>query len=200
MKEETLFHALFWTLLGLVLLMQFYFRLRVRLAGVRFLPKQTAIQREGRGAFIAWVIGFFLLIALLASYAAEPPWMVALNFWLPAWLRWAGFALGLASLGLWTWTQLALGSLWSAQLQTRAAHHLITSGPYSRIRHPMYTAMSGWGVSLALVTASWFFVGVAVLVFAIFFTRVPREEKMMLERFGDAYRQYQEKTGLFFPK
>jgi len=34
----------------------------------------------------------------------------------------------------------------------------------------------------------------------IFLTRIPREEKMMLERFGDEYREYQERTGRFLPR
>ena len=41
----------------------------------------------------------------------------------PGWLRWVGFALGLASLGFWVWTQLALGKKWSPQLQLREEHH-----------------------------------------------------------------------------
>ena len=30
--------------------------------------------------------------------------------------------------------------------------------------------------------------------------RVPREEKMMIEQFGDEYREYMGKTGRFLPK
>jgi len=200
MNGEGAFRIAFWVLLGLVFLMRGYFSFRVRRAGERLLPDEAAIEREGRGMFAIRVVAFFLLIAWLVLYAINPPWMQVLGFPLPSWLRWAGLALGLVSLGVWAWTQWALDTLWSAQLQLREEHHLVTTGPYARMRHPLYTAMCGWGVSLALVTANWVFVAMAVAVFAVFFLRVPREEQMMIEQFGDQYRQYMKKTGRFFPK
>jgi protein-S-isoprenylcysteine O-methyltransferase Ste14 len=93
-----------------------------------------------------------------------------------------------------------LDTMWSAQLQLRAQHHLVTTGPYARMRHPLYTAMCIWGTGLALVTANWIFVALAAMVMAVFFTRVPREEQMMIEKFGDEYRAYMRRTGKFWPK
>jgi protein-S-isoprenylcysteine O-methyltransferase Ste14 len=119
---------------------------------------------------------------------------------LPPWLRWAGFALGLASLGLWYWMHLALGRFWSPQVQLRAVHRLVTSGPYSRMRHPMYTAIPGWAVSLGFMIASWVPVLFAAWAAAIFVMRVPQEERMMLEQFGDEYREYMKWTGRFLPR
>jgi protein-S-isoprenylcysteine O-methyltransferase Ste14 len=119
---------------------------------------------------------------------------------LPFWLRWTGFALGLASLGLWTWTHVALGTLWSAQLQLRANHRLVASGPYALIRHPMYTAILAWATSLGFVIANWIPIIFAVWVAVILVARVSREEQMMLEQFGDPYREYMKRTGRFLPK
>jgi protein-S-isoprenylcysteine O-methyltransferase Ste14 len=190
----------FWVLLGLLLLMRGYFSFRVRQAGERLMPDRAAIEREGRATFAIRFVGFFLLIALLVFYAINPPWMQALHLPLPGWLRWAGFALGLASLGFWTWAQTELDTQWSAQLQLRAGHRLVTSGPYSRVRHPIYTVMFGWAASLALVTANLIFVVIAVVMSAGLVARVPREEQMMIEEFGDEYREYMKKTGRFFPQ
>lgn len=200
MGTESTFHVLFWILLALVLVMRVFFAWRVRRASERVLPDRAAIQREGRVMFAVRVVAFFLLLALLVFYAIDPPWIAALDFGLPPWLRWLGFILGLASLGLWTWVQIALDTLWSAQLQLRQDHHLVTTGPFARMRHPMYTAMCGWGVSLALVTASWIFAIVALIVFPVFFLRVPREEQMMIQQFGDEYLDYMRRTGRFLPR
>ena len=200
MGTEGIFHAVFWVLIGLVLLMRVYFAVRVRQAGERNLPDRAAVKREGIGAFLARVVGFFLLIGLMVSYAVQPTWVRSLLIPFPAWLRWAGGALGIASLGLWTWTQVELGTLWSAQLQLREHHHLVTTGPYSRIRHPLYTAMIAWAASLAFVSANWIFVGIALLTSSVFIIRVPREEQMMIEQFGDEYRKYMQKAGRFLPK
>jgi len=200
MDTEKLFRTVFWVLFALVLLMRAYFTLRVRQAGERSLPDRAAVKREGAGAFLARVVAFFLLIGLMVSYAVQPPWVQSLLIPFPVWLRWAGAVLGLASLGLWTWTQVELGTLWSAQLQLREHHHLVTTGPYSRMRHPLYTAMIAWAVSLALVSANWIFIGVAVVTASVFFIRVPREEQMMIDQFGDEYLEFMQMAGRFLPK
>jgi protein-S-isoprenylcysteine O-methyltransferase Ste14 len=66
--------------------------------------------------------------------------------------------LGLLSIALMNWVQLELGRQFSPQLQLRREHQLITSGPYSHVRHPLYTALDPYGLSLALVSANGFFV------------------------------------------
>ncbi len=203
MATETIFRILFLILLGGVMGMRIYFTARVRQAGERVMPDREAIRREGRGAFAARVVAFFLLLAFLVLFIASPAsarWLRALSIPLPGWLRWLGFGLGLASLALWIWAQAALGKEWSPQLQLREEHHLTTTGPYALVRHPIYTAMFGYGASLALVTANWVFVILAVLVIAALVARVPKEEQMMIEEFGDAYRAYAQRTGSFFPR
>ena len=200
MTTETTFRLAFWILLGLLLLIRAYSAFRVRQAGERFLPDRAAIEREGRGMFAIRFVGFFILIALLVFYALNPSWMQALLIPFPPWLRWLGFFLGLTSLALMAWTQVELGTQWSAQLQLREEHHLVTTGPYARVRHPMYTSMFGWGMALALVTAHWIFVVLAVLAIAGLIARVPREEQMMIEEFGEEYKAYRQRTGRFFPK
>jgi protein-S-isoprenylcysteine O-methyltransferase Ste14 len=199
-NEEIIFRLLFWLLMAGLLAMRVYFMVQVRRAGERLLPDHKAVEREGRGLFILRVALFCILIAFLVSYALYLPWIAALSFPLPGWLRWAGFLLGVTSLGFWTWTQIALGTAWSAQLQLRQEHHLVTHGPYSRIRHPLYTSMVGIGVSFSLVTANWCFVGFTVLVILGLIGRVPKEEQMMLEEFGEEYREYMLRTGRYFPR
>ena len=200
MPTETIFRLAFWVLLAGVLVMRIAFALRVRRAGERVMPDRQAVEREGKGMFAFRVLMGCLLLAWLVVYAINPPWLEALSVPLPDWLRWAGFALGLASLGLWTWTQVALGKEWSPQLQLRDEHHLVTTGPYTRVRHPLYTAMIGYGIGLALVTANWGFIVLAVVIIAGSVARLPREEQMMIERFGDEYTTYMRRTGRFFPK
>ena len=177
-------------------MMRLWFTIRVRRAGERLMPDMAAIRREGWRIYVI----FLLFLALIVLLARNPNWNTKVSFPLPFWLRWAGVALGLASLGLWTWTHVALGTLWSAQLQLRAKHRLVTSGPYSRIRHPMYTAILAWATSLGVVLANWIPIIVAVGGAVIFVMRVPREEQMMLERFGDEYREYMKRTARFLPK
>lgn len=200
MTTESVFRFAFWVLFAGVFVMRIYFALRVRRAGEQVMPDRKAIESEGRAMFAVRVLMFFLLLAWLVLYAINLPWMGVLSIPFPGWLRWAGFAMGLASLGFWTWVQVALGKEWSPQLQLREEHHLVTTGPYTRIRHPLYTAMLGYGASLALVTANWVFVVLAVAVIAGLFARIPKEEQMMIMGFGEEYKAYMQRTGRFIPK
>jgi protein-S-isoprenylcysteine O-methyltransferase Ste14 len=200
MTNENLFRIGFWVLLGGVLAMRAYFSVRVRRSGGRITPDRQAVQREGLPMFLVRVIAFFVLLAVLILYGFGSPWMRSLAVPFPGWLRAAGFFLALVSLIFEIWTQTVLDKEWSPQLQLQSDHRLVTTGPYARMRHPIYTALVGWAAGFALVTANWIFVAFAILTPMFFFLRVPREEKMMLDQFGGEYREYIKRTGRFFPK
>jgi protein-S-isoprenylcysteine O-methyltransferase Ste14 len=181
--------------------MRSYFMLKVHQAGERLMPDKGAVAREGgAGMLILRVVAFLLLIAFLVMYIIGMAWIDGLSFPLPVWLRWTGFVLGLLSLAFWTWTQMALDTQWSAQLQLRKEHSLVTIGPYKRLRHPLYAAMFAWAIALALVTANWIFVAVTVATISGTMARVPKEEQMMLEAFGEEYKEYMRCTGRYFPR
>lgn len=180
--------------------MRMYFSIRVRRSGGRITPDREAVRREGLAMFLTRVIAFFILLAVLILYGFGSPWMRFLAVPIPDGLRAAGFFLSIAGLIFWIGTQLALDKEWSPQLQLQSGHRLVTTGTYARIRHPLYTAMAVWAAGFALVTANWIFIAFAVLTPILFFLRVPREEKMMLDQFGEEYRKYMKRTGRFLPK
>ncbi len=201
MTTETTFRWAFLILLVALLAMRFYFMFKVRRSGGRIMPDEAAVQREGgRVYYIIRVIFFVLLVMFLVEYLLGAKWINVFLFPLPAWLRWVGFGLGLFSVAFWTWTQIHLDTQWSAQLQLRKEHHLVTTGPYARIRHPLYSAMFGWTAALGFLTANWIFVAMAALSIAGTAARVPKEEQMMIKAFGDEYKNYMKRTGRFFPK
>jgi protein-S-isoprenylcysteine O-methyltransferase Ste14 len=200
MNPGITFRIAFFIVLGAMLLMRIAFSLRVRQQGERTIPDRQAIQREGVGLFASRVVLFLMLIASLVLYSLNHPWMSTLEFPVPGWLRWVGFAIGWLSIGLATWAELELGRQFSPQLQLRQAHKLITTGPYTYLRHPLYTALYGFGLSLALVSANWFFFGFFLLSLLGLGIWVPREEKMLMERFGEEYRRYMERTGRYGPR
>jgi protein-S-isoprenylcysteine O-methyltransferase Ste14 len=199
MHTEKTFNVIFWALFGLIFVIRFWFGFRVWRTGERLGAEGAAHQREGRPArFIGGI--FHLLLAAVVVHL----WFLGGNlrkfaFPAPDWLRWAGFGLGLASVGLFAWTHASLGRFWSSYLQLRAGHRLITHGPYARTRHPMYSAILGWIMALGLVAANWTPFAFATLGALTFLFRIQREEKMMLEQFGDEYRAYMERTGRLLP-
>jgi protein-S-isoprenylcysteine O-methyltransferase Ste14 len=97
-------------------------------------------------------------------------------------------------------THKALGRNWSITLEIREKHELVSGGPYAFIRHPMYTSFLLMGLGQAFLLSNWV-VGLAGLLgFAIlFFLRVDKEERMMLELFGPEYRAYMDRTKRIIP-
>jgi len=122
MNEELVFRIDFLILLGILLVIRGGSAFHVRRSGERLLPDKQAVEREGRIAIIIRVILFVFLISFLVLYSPNPPWMRFLSFYLPVWLRWGAFILGLVSLSFWTWAQIVLNKEWSPQPQLRASH------------------------------------------------------------------------------
>ncbi len=199
MSPDITFRVAFWITIGLMFLVRGFFAMRVKRQGERLMPDKAAIEREGRGSFVARFIGFFVLLGLLGLYAVNPPWFRVMAVPLPAWLRWTGFGIGLLGIALVAWTEVALGRHWSAQLQLRQEHRLVTDGPYARVRHPHYSAITGFGVGVALVSASWPFIVMLPVILWGLVDRIPKEEKMLAGEFGEAWQAYARKTRRLIP-
>ncbi len=201
MKEELTFRIVFWAQLAWILIFNRALpALRARKSGVRLVPDREAIENEGKGLFTFRVIGGILLAAALVIYSFFPALNLRFQFPLPVGWRWTGVGLSAVCLFLWTYSQEILAGNWSGNLRIQNQHRLVTSGPYRVMRHPIYSAMIFWSVGLALLTAHAFFVGFAILVIGWTPPRIAKEEKMMLDHFGDAYREYMKTTGRYFPK
>lgn len=106
-----------------------------------------------------------------------------------------------AALWLFWRAHIDLGRNWSPSLQIRAEHTLVTDGVYRYIRHPMYASQWLFGIAQALLLHNWL-AGLANLVcfVPLYVLRVPREEQMMLDQFGDDYRRYMARTGAVLPR
>ncbi|APO73370.1 phospholipid methyltransferase protein [Rhizobium etli 8C-3] len=111
-----------------------------------------------------------------------------------------GAVLFAAAMWVFRRTHKELGRNWSITLEIRDQHQLISSGPYAFVRHPMYSSFLLMGLGQAFLLSNWF-VGLAGLVgFAVlFFLRVDKEERMMLEIFGPQYRAYMDRTKRIIP-
>jgi protein-S-isoprenylcysteine O-methyltransferase Ste14 len=123
------------------------------------------------------------------------------NIDFPTSVRLIGSIISIYSLWLFYEVHDVLGKNWSPVLEIREGHTLIKEGPYKRIRHPMYTQIWIWVIAQFLITSNWI-VGLSGLVpwSILYFVRVPKEEKMMEETFGEAYLEYMEQTGRILPK
>ncbi|HTA41909.1 MAG TPA: isoprenylcysteine carboxylmethyltransferase family protein [Bryobacteraceae bacterium] len=65
-----------------------------------------------------------------------------------------GLAVQIASGLLGVWARRHLGANWSGEITIKVDHSLIRTGPYSRLRHPIYTAMLGMFAGSAIPRAN----------------------------------------------
>jgi protein-S-isoprenylcysteine O-methyltransferase Ste14 len=139
------------------------------------------------GLLGAYLLFGYLILPDLVSWSALP---------LPSWLRWVGVALGITTIPLLFSVHHTLGRQFSVALQVKKEHALVTSGLYRWVRHPMYTVLILLMMAFFLISANWAigvtFLGVSV---AIVSSRVGKEEAMMVKKFGNEYRAYQQRTG-----
>jgi protein-S-isoprenylcysteine O-methyltransferase Ste14 len=143
----------------------------------------------------------FALAFLLLPLYFLTPWIDFASIPLPVWLRWSGG--GIISLGivLFGWVHQALGQNWTAVLALSSEHALVQNGPYRSVRHPMYSAFFIIGIGFGLLSANWL-MGIIYLgpLLVMYLSRVALEEQMMLDRFGEPYRQYMKRTGRLLPR
>lgn len=105
--------------------------------------------------------------------------------------------------GLWVlWrSHVDLAANFSPSLFIRENHTLVTKGIYRNIRHPMYLSFFMWAIGQALLINNWLAGPLGLLAFAmIYWFRVPREERQLLDQFGAEYEAYQKRAGRLLPK
>jgi len=135
------------------------------------------------------------------AFVINPAWLSWANLPFPLWLRWAGVLTALAGFVILQWAQNTLGKSWSDTPRMMKAQEFITGGPYRFIRHPIYTAFIFILGSTLLISANWL-IGLSWIGMTVLETisRIRFEEGIMLEFFGDRYREYMQRTGRLIPK
>ena len=141
---------------------------------------------------VLWISTFgYLLFPAYFQWASMP---------IPLWLRWTGVISGALCSLLMYWTLSSLGKNLTDTVVTRAEAKLVTHGPYRWVRHPFYVTAALLMASVTLLTANWLIGISSVSVLALLAVRTPKEEQMLIERFGQEYRDYMARTGRFFPR
>ena len=150
-----------------------------------------------------YVLLVFVMIGslLLPVLYLFTPLLNFANYSIPAWALWAGVIVLVAALWLFRRSHADLGRNWSPTLEIRSEHQLVTHGVYRSIRHPMYTAIFLFSIAQALLLNNWL-AGFAALVtfIPLYIVRRPREERMMIDRFGEEYEAYMRRTGRLLPR
>jgi protein-S-isoprenylcysteine O-methyltransferase Ste14 len=138
---------------------------------------------------------------ILPSLYLFTSWLGFADYRLPAFVPWLGVVVMVTALWLFWRSHADLGKNWSRTLEIRKGHQLVTHGVYRLIRHPMYAAIWLFSLAQGLLLQNWLAGWSAFAAFAImYFVRIPQEERMMGEFFGQEYSDYMLRTGRLFPR
>jgi protein-S-isoprenylcysteine O-methyltransferase Ste14 len=147
-----------------------------------------------------WLIR--ILVVALAIFLTANGGISALNntvipYYLP--LAVAGTAILACGIGFAIWARRTLSTNWSGIIVLKKGQTLTKTGPYRIVRHPIYTGLffGALGTFLAVDTIITLIFAFGVLLFVL--NRVRIEEKLMLEKFGKQYVQYQKGTKKLIP-
>jgi protein-S-isoprenylcysteine O-methyltransferase Ste14 len=137
--------------------------------------------------------GFTYVLFMHGASHATHAWVT----YVPAIL---GALLSVVGAMLWLWAFATIPGLSSGHY-VLPEQRLITRGPYATVRHPIYLAVILLWCSVAAAYVSISMLAVALLYVVPAYALYARsEEKMMVEHFGAAYREYQQQTGMLFPR
>jgi protein-S-isoprenylcysteine O-methyltransferase Ste14 len=118
----------------------------------------------------------------------------------PTAFAWAMVMLALIGLLFTWWARLHLGRLWSANVGRKAHHHVVDTGPYAIVRHPIYTGIivaSTATAALRGTALAWLGVAVMTLGWVI---KARMEEKFLRDQLGAAaYDDYARRVPMLSP-
>ena len=115
-------------------------------------------------------------------------------------LNWILVALAVAGLLFTWWARIHIGRLWSDLIVKKAGHHVVDTGPYRLVRHPIYLGLLLAAFATAIEKGTSFALFGAAIMTLAFYTKARREERFLRAELGeDAYTAYARKTAMLVP-
>lgn len=114
------------------------------------------------------------------------------------WLGGVGLAVFVCGLAFAVWARVYIGENWGMPMTEKVDAELVTTGPYGRVRHPIYSGiiLGLLGTSIAL---NWYMLVVLALIGGYFVYSAVMEERYMTKRFPEGYPSYKASTKMLIP-
>ena len=150
--------------------------------------------------FAGWVLllGVFVRFRTRDGTIIDPAGPAAWT--LPPAAQWGCVALLAAGMAFAWWARIHLGRLWSASVTRKEGHHIVDTGPYGLVRHPIYTGLLSGGIATALLRGNWSAIVGAVLFILGYVMKARIEERFLRESLGRAaYDGYAARVPMLVP-
>jgi protein-S-isoprenylcysteine O-methyltransferase Ste14 len=158
-------------------------------------------KRDAIGAELVFRVLFYVSVILLFAFPARAQNYAQMQLWhfggAMNWILVAPTAVGL--LFTW-WARIHLGRLWSDCVVKKAGHHVVDTGPYRLVRHPIYAGLIFAAFATGIQKGTPFaLLGVAMVTLA-FCIKARREERFLRAELGEnTYDAYARKTAMLLP-
>jgi len=113
---------------------------------------------------------------------------------------WLGIGLTACGIVLAIWARSNLGANWSATITIRTSHSLIRTGPYARLRHPIYSGLLLAIAGTALAQGEWRGLLAFLIALVAWSIKARKEESWLREEFGVQFEEYSRHTGFLLPR
>ena len=164
-----------------------------------FSAKKSIIKANWRLA-ILWRVIFIVFVILFVEFDRSSV-VYGLSFFLKSLFSFQiiGDILTVVGLIVAIWARVHLGSNWAGYVTYKENHELVTSGPYRFVRHPIYSGLILMSLGTILCYGCLAFIIFFGAVLISFTWRIKREEKIMINLFGQKYIDYMKKTKTLIP-
>jgi len=158
-------------------------------------------KREGRGGVLGRVL--ITVVACFLLIRADDPRLGTLTQrFVPErlWIAWVAAAMTAFGVLFAIWARVHIGKYWSSTVALKSEHQLIRTGPYARIRHPIYTGIILAIAGTALAVGRYAAIVALVIYVVAFWFKARKEEALLAGEFGPAFDEHRRRTGFFLPK
>ena len=200
MESELAFRIAFSVSYILLIVIRGYYTKKTPFAKKSRKERFEDIRREGLPSTVVFLGMFWIQMIVALFYVLDVQLISWSYFILPLEIRVLGVILGTISILCVLWVHRTLAGSFSATLEVYEDHQLVTSGPFARVRHPLYSAHTLFNAGMVLISANWILLLFLIIGIPFTYWRLSKEETMLIERFGDQYREYIKRTGRLFPK
>jgi protein-S-isoprenylcysteine O-methyltransferase Ste14 len=144
-------------------------------------------------------------VCIVAGFILITPWTSRRLLAVPLWnVGYAGAnalaAVTLAGILFTWWARIHIGRLWSGSITRKEGHHVVDTGPYALVRHPIYTGLILALLATAAAQATANAVTGAVLISVGFWLKARAEERFLTAELGaNAYSDYRRRVPMLLP-
>jgi protein-S-isoprenylcysteine O-methyltransferase Ste14 len=161
---------------------------------------KAARKRQPMPGRLLYVLYMFIAFSFL--YGADRQLGFLDRRFLPdrLWIAQVGAAITVVGVAFAIWARWHIGKNWSAVVSIKKDHELIRTGPYSRIRHPIYTGILLAALGTAITVNEYRGLAALAMVATGFYFKAKREESFLNQEFGASFEEHKRHTGFFLPR